>query len=111
MIDVQLANELSLKDTSDILQREIRECSDERFNAYEDVASEIPINKLEMVMLFEVLAKAQENISETDENTELHTLFLANLANKLLEANESLDEQLDYHEQSNNSSQKDFFSQ
>ena len=111
MIDVQLANELSLKDTSDILQREIRECSDERFNAYEDVSSEIPINKLEMVMLFEVLAKAQENISETDENAELHTLFLANLANKLLEANESLDEQLDYHEQSNNASQRDFFSQ
>ena len=62
-------------------------------------------------MLFEVLAKAQENISETDENTELHTLFLANLANKLLQANESLDEQLDYYEQKNNSSQKDFFSQ
>ena len=111
MIDVLLANELSLKDTSEILQREIRGCSDERFNAYEDVSSGVSINKLEMVMLFEVLAKAQENISEESENAELHTLFLANLANKLLEANESLDEQLDYHEQSNNSPQRDFFSQ
>lgn len=111
MIEVQLANELSLGDTSGILQREIRECSDERFNAYEDVSSEVSINKLEMVMLFEVLAKAQENISETDENVELHRFFLANLANKLLQANESLDEQLDYHEQRNNSSQRDFFSQ
>lgn len=111
MIDVELANELSLENTSDILQREIRECSDERFNAYEDVSSEVSINKLEMVMLFEVLSKAQENISETDENVELHRFFLANLANKLLQANESLDEQLDYYEQSNNSSQKDFFSQ
>lgn len=111
MIEVQLANELSLKDTSEILQREIRGCSDERFNAYEDVSSEVSINKLEMVMLFEVLTKAQESISETDENVELHRFFLANLANKLLQANESLDEQLDYHEQSNNPSQKDFFSQ